>query len=80
MSGTIEKHSAVLGRNAVWNKKSEISRLPPVLCVHMMRFFWKATPDSQDHQGVKCKMLRVRARACVCACACVCPCVHCAAV
>jgi hypothetical protein len=25
-----------------------------------MRFYWKLTPDSQDHQGVKCKMLRVR--------------------
>lgn len=23
-----------------------------------MRFFWKATPDSMDHQGVKCKIMR----------------------
>jgi ubiquitin carboxyl-terminal hydrolase 14 len=23
-----------------------------------MRFYWKATPDSRDHTGVKCKMLR----------------------
>jgi hypothetical protein len=24
----------------------------------MMRFYWKATPESRDHAGVKCKMLR----------------------
>ena len=23
-----------------------------------MRFFWKATPDSRDHAGVKCKIVR----------------------
>ena len=23
-----------------------------------MRFFWKATPDSRDHRGLKCKILR----------------------
>ena len=23
-----------------------------------MRFFWKETPDSRDHQGVKCKIIR----------------------
>jgi ubiquitin carboxyl-terminal hydrolase 14 len=23
-----------------------------------MRFYWKETPDSQDHAGVKCKMMR----------------------
>ena len=23
-----------------------------------MRFFWKATPDSADHTGVKCKIMR----------------------
>jgi len=23
-----------------------------------MRFFWKATPDSRDHEGVKCKITR----------------------
>lgn len=24
----------------------------------VLRFFWKATPDSMDHQGVKCKIMR----------------------
>jgi len=23
-----------------------------------MRFFWKATPESRDHQGIKCKIMR----------------------
>jgi len=58
LEGTIEKQSAVLGRDAVWNKTTRISRLPRYLCVQFMRFFWKATPDSQDHAGVKCKSLR----------------------
>ena len=60
LSGQLEKNSAVLGRNAVWNRSSKISRLPKYLCVQMLRFYWKATPESRDHVGVKCKMLRVR--------------------
>ena len=58
LNSEVEKHSEVLGRNAVWNKVSRVDRLPKYLCVQMMRFYWKATPDSADHQGVKCKMLR----------------------
>ncbi|TFJ86463.1 hypothetical protein NSK_002120 [Nannochloropsis salina CCMP1776] len=58
LEGTIEKQSEVLGRDAVWNKTTRIARLPRYLCVQFMRFFWKATPDSQDHAGVKCKSLR----------------------
>ena len=30
-------------------------RLAPA---QFMRFFWKATPESADHQGVKCKMMK----------------------
>ncbi|KAH6667524.1 hypothetical protein B0J14DRAFT_519685 [Halenospora varia] len=37
----IEKHSEVLGRDAVYTKKSRISRLPKYLTVHFVRFFWK---------------------------------------
>lgn len=58
LEGSVEKHSAVLGRNAVWNKTQKISKLPRYLCIHFMRFFWKATPDSMDHSGVKCKIMR----------------------
>lgn len=58
LNGSIEKHSDVLGRNAMWTRKQRIARLPPVLCVQFGRFYWKATPDSQDHAGVKCKVMK----------------------
>ncbi|CAI5746722.1 unnamed protein product [Peronospora destructor] len=58
LEGTIEKYSDVLERNAVWKKTLRINRLPKYLCVQFMRFYWKATPESRDHTGVKCKMLR----------------------
>lgn len=58
LNGSIEKHSEVLGRDAVWTRKQRIARLPPVLCVQFGRFYWKATPDSQDHAGVKCKVMK----------------------
>jgi ubiquitin carboxyl-terminal hydrolase 14 len=37
----LEKRSAVLERDAVYTKKSRISRLPKYLTVHFVRFFWK---------------------------------------
>ena len=37
----LEKQSPVLGRDAVYTKKSKISRLPKYLTVHFVRFFWK---------------------------------------
>jgi ubiquitin carboxyl-terminal hydrolase 14 len=37
----LEKKSPVLDRNAVYTKKSQISRLPKYLTVHFVRFFWK---------------------------------------
>lgn len=37
----IEKQSSILGRDAVYTKKSKISRLPKYLTVHFVRFFWK---------------------------------------
>lgn len=37
----IEKTSPTLGRDAVYTKKSRISRLPKYLTVHFVRFFWK---------------------------------------
>jgi len=40
------------------SKKVKISKLPKYLCIQFMRFFWKATPESRDHQGVKCKIIR----------------------
>ncbi|OQS00105.1 ubiquitin carboxyl-terminal hydrolase [Thraustotheca clavata] len=58
LEGTIEKNSEILGRNAVWKKSMKINRLPKYICVQFMRFYWKLTPESRDHTGVKCKMLR----------------------
>ncbi len=55
---TIEKFSESLQRNAQYKKSLSISKLPKSICVQFMRFFWKATPESRDHAGVKCKILR----------------------
>jgi len=38
---TIEKHSAVLGREAQYKKASKIARLPPYLAVQFVRFAWR---------------------------------------
>lgn len=58
LNGTIEKRSEVLGRDAMWTRKQRIARLPPILVVQYGRFYWKPTPDSQDHAGVKCKVMK----------------------
>jgi ubiquitin carboxyl-terminal hydrolase 14 len=58
LEGTIEKNSEILGRNALWTRQQRIARLPPILVVQFGRFYWKATPDSPDHSGVKCKILK----------------------
>ncbi|KAM7220017.1 hypothetical protein V8F06_004531 [Rhypophila decipiens] len=41
LSEKIEKKSAVLDRDAIYTKKSKLSRLPKYLTVHFVRFFWK---------------------------------------
>lgn len=58
LSGKIEKNSELLGRDALYTRQQRISRLPPYLVVQFGRFYWKATPDSQDHAGVKCKIMK----------------------
>merc|ERR1712194_180981 len=58
LQGKIEKHSETLGRDALYTRQQRISRLPPYLVVQFGRFYWKATPDSQDHAGVKCKIMK----------------------
>ena len=58
LMGKVEKYSDVLGRNAQWTRSQKIARLPPYLVVQFGRFYWKATPDSQDHAGVKCKVMK----------------------
>ncbi|KAL7574539.1 hypothetical protein ACA910_015894 [Epithemia clementina (nom. ined.)] len=56
--GRIEKHSTVLNRNASWTRTQRVARLPPIVTVQFGRFYWKATPESQDHAGVKCKIMK----------------------
>jgi len=56
--GSIEKNSEILGRNALWKVSQKLDRLPRYICVQFMRFFWKATPESRDHTGVKCKIMK----------------------
>eukprot|EP00980_Cylindrotheca_fusiformis_P004068 scaffold880_cov132-Cylindrotheca_fusiformis.AAC.64 len=58
LNGSIEKRSEILGRNAMWTRKQRIARLPPILAVQFGRFYWKPTPDSADHAGVKCKVMK----------------------
>ena len=58
LDGKIEKNADSLGRDAVWTRSQRMARLPPYLAVQFGRFFWKATPDSADHAGVKCKVMK----------------------
>jgi ubiquitin carboxyl-terminal hydrolase 14 len=58
LTGKVEKRSDVLGRDAVWTREARLARLPAVLTVQFGRFYWKETPDSQDHAGVKCKVMK----------------------
>mmetsp|Transcript_19138 Transcript_19138/g.41445 ORF Transcript_19138/g.41445 Transcript_19138/m.41445 type:complete len:574 (-) Transcript_19138:161-1882(-) len=58
LTGKLEKYSDALGRNAQWTRSQKIARLPPYLVVQFGRFYWKSTPDSQDHSGVKCKVMK----------------------
>jgi len=58
LTGKLEKYSEALGRNATWTRTQRIQRLPPVVVVQFGRFYWKATPDSRDHTGVKCKVMK----------------------
>ena len=58
LGGSITKRSETLGRDANYNRSSKISKLPQVLVVQFGRFYWKLTPNSQDHTGVKCKVMK----------------------
>jgi hypothetical protein len=43
----IEKHSPSLNRTAVYTEKSRMSRLPSVLTVHLVRFYWRRDTNSK---------------------------------
>ncbi|KAH9980581.1 cysteine proteinase [Russula compacta] len=38
---TVVKHSPTLGREATYNSRSRLSRLPSYLAIHMVRFTWR---------------------------------------
>ena len=54
----IVKHSELLQRDAIWTSQQRIMKLPQVLTIQFGRFYWKLTPDSADHTGVKCKIMK----------------------
>jgi ubiquitin carboxyl-terminal hydrolase 14 len=54
----IVKHSELLQRDAIWTSQQRITKLPQVLTIQFGRFYWKLTPDSADHTGVKCKIMK----------------------
>lgn len=58
LSGKVEKQSTVLQRNAIWKREQTIIKLPSIIIVQFGRFYWKETPDSHDHTGVKCKVMK----------------------
>jgi ubiquitin carboxyl-terminal hydrolase 14 len=58
LTGKIVKHSSVLERDAVWTRTQQVVKLPQILVIQFGRFYWKATPDSADHTGVKCKIMK----------------------
>ena len=37
LTGSLEKHSEILGRDAVWTKTSRVAKLAPYLCVQYRR-------------------------------------------
>ena len=56
LKGEVEKWSEDNQANLIFSKTQQVTSLPPLLCIHYMRFFWKETPESRDHVGVKCKI------------------------
>lgn len=58
LEGELEKNSETLGRNARYHQTKRLERCPKYMMVQLNRFFWKRTPDSMDHRGVNCKILR----------------------
>ncbi|KAH9253754.1 hypothetical protein BASA81_008372 [Batrachochytrium salamandrivorans] len=58
MESTVERFSPTLGCNTSYKQLRTIAKLPKNLTIQLNRFFWKLTPESADHRGVNCKILR----------------------
>ena len=58
LQGSLEKQSDVLGRNAVFEKTSELMNLPPYLAVQKIRFVWRERDAGTNTEATKAKILR----------------------
>ena len=62
LKGSVEKHSEVLGRNAIWTRSSRVARLPRYVCVQFMRFYVKEARVIEEGREImkvtKCKIMR----------------------
>jgi len=58
LEGEVEKFSESLNRNARYSQTKHMARCPKYLTIQLNRFFWKLTPESRDHRGVSCKILK----------------------
>jgi ubiquitin carboxyl-terminal hydrolase 14 len=58
----ITKRSDKLGRDAKWMKLSRISRLPYIVTVQFVRFFWGQTSSVVNKESIAKKIVRVRLR------------------
>lgn len=62
MKGEIEKRSDILGRNAKWSQELKIAKLPKIIPVQLMRFFWKKGDQNatsvEAQAGNACKILK----------------------
>jgi ubiquitin carboxyl-terminal hydrolase 14 len=58
LTGELEKFSEVLQRNAIFKKKSLVSKLPSYLCVQFVRFYWKKESNVGGTKAGKAKILR----------------------
>jgi len=58
LTADLEKFSEALQRNAVYKKKSLVSKLPSYLCVQFVRFYWKKESAVGGTKAGKAKILR----------------------
>lgn len=59
LRGTFSKRSDVAGRDCLYMRTMEISKLPGYLAVHFVRFFWKKASFAAATKAGKAKILRV---------------------
>lgn len=58
LGGEVEKRSETLGRDCVYSKKTEVSKLPSYLMVQFVRFYWKKESAVSGTKAGKAKILK----------------------